>query len=52
MTPGELQDERRARDAARKKGSALEAMFRFIVWLVPTLDRFPPQPEIPSPRPR
>ena len=28
-------------DAARKSGPALEAMFRFIVWLIPTLDKFP-----------
>ena len=28
-------------DAARRSGPALEAMFQFIVWLVPTLDKFP-----------
>ena len=32
---------RQAKDAARRTGPALEAMFRFIVWLVPTLDKFP-----------
>lgn len=30
-----------AKDAARKSGPALEAMFRFIVWLIPTLDKLP-----------
>ena len=29
------------RDGARTTGSALEAHYRFVVWLVPTLERFP-----------
>jgi hypothetical protein len=28
-------------DAARKSGPALEAMYRFVVWLIPTLDKLP-----------
>lgn len=31
----------RARDAARKTGPALEAHYRFILWLLPVLERFP-----------
>jgi hypothetical protein len=27
-------------DAARKSGPALEAMYRFVVWLIPALDKF------------
>ncbi|MBI3376203.1 MAG: diversity-generating retroelement protein Avd [Betaproteobacteria bacterium] len=29
------------RDVARKTGPALEAMYRFILWLVPAVDKFP-----------
>ncbi|MCY4467938.1 MAG: diversity-generating retroelement protein Avd [Thiotrichales bacterium] len=29
------------RDAARETGPALEAWYRFLLWLVPTLERFP-----------
>ena len=29
------------RDAARETGAALEAWYRFLLWLVPTLERFP-----------
>ena len=32
---------RRTRDGARETGPALELHYRFILWLVPTLDRFP-----------
>ena len=28
-------------DRARSTGAALEAHYRFVVWLVPTLERFP-----------
>jgi hypothetical protein len=28
-------------DHARRTGPALEAMYRFILWLVPTVDKFP-----------
>lgn len=37
----EVFQEGRSGGAARRTSPALEAMFRFIVWLVPTLDRFP-----------
>ena len=30
-----------ARDRARTTGAALESHYRFILWLVPTLERFP-----------
>ena len=30
-----------AKDAARETGPALEAHYRFVVWLVPGLERFP-----------
>ena len=30
-----------SRDGARETGPALELHYRFILWLVPTLDRFP-----------
>ena len=30
-----------ARDGARETGPALEAWYRFLLWLVPTLERFP-----------
>ena len=30
-----------ARDGARETGPALELHYRFILWLVPTLDHFP-----------
>ena len=33
--------ERTAEDGARGTGPALEAHYRFVVWLVPTLERFP-----------
>lgn len=32
---------RHSSDAARKSGPALEAMYRFVVWLIPTLDKLP-----------
>ena len=32
---------RGARDGARETGPAVELHYRFILWLVPTLDRFP-----------
>ena len=32
---------KRSRDGARETGPALELHYRFILWLVPTLDRFP-----------
>lgn len=35
------EDRKFSSGAARKSGPALEAMFRFIVWLIPTLDKFP-----------
>ena len=28
-------------DAARRTAPALEAMYRFVLWLVPTVERFP-----------
>jgi 23S rRNA-intervening sequence protein len=28
-------------DAARRTGPALEAMYRFLLWLVPTIEKFP-----------
>ena len=28
-------------DAARRTGAALEAAYRFVLWLVPTVERFP-----------
>jgi hypothetical protein len=34
-------EERHTSDAARKSGPALEAMYRFVVWLIPTLDKLP-----------
>jgi hypothetical protein len=33
--------ERRRLTAARHTGPALEAMYRFILWLVPTVEKFP-----------
>jgi hypothetical protein len=30
-----------APDIARKTGPALEATYRFVVWLIPTLDKLP-----------
>ena len=30
-----------ARDGARETGAALEAWYRFLLWLVPALERFP-----------
>lgn len=41
MTAEKGEGRRPPTDAARKAGPALEAMFRFIVWLIPTLDKFP-----------
>jgi hypothetical protein len=41
MTPVESENPRQARDASRASGPALEAMFRFIVWVVPTVEKFP-----------
>jgi len=41
MTPAKGEARQQPKDAARKSGPALEAMFRFIVWLIPTLDKFP-----------
>ncbi len=32
---------RRSESAERRHGPALEAMYRFIVWLVPTVEKFP-----------
>ena len=29
------------RDHARRTGPALEAMYRFMLWLIPTVERFP-----------
>lgn len=29
------------RDHARRTGPALEAMYRFMLWLVPTVEKFP-----------
>ena len=28
-------------DAARRTGPAVEAMYRFVLWLVPTVEKFP-----------
>ena len=28
-------------DAARRTGPALEAMYRFLLWLIPTVEKFP-----------
>lgn len=36
-----VKGEGKATDAARKTGPALEAMYRFVVWLIPTLDKLP-----------
>jgi hypothetical protein len=41
MPSGKNTEHRQAADAARRTGPALEAMFQFIVWLIPTLDKFP-----------
>jgi hypothetical protein len=41
MTSPHNDEPRRPGDAARRSGAALEAMFRFIVWLIPTLDKLP-----------
>jgi len=41
MTSAKGEGRQQPKDAARKSGPALEAMFRFIVWLIPTLDKFP-----------
>jgi hypothetical protein len=41
MTVADGEGTPRPPDASRKSGPALEAMFRFIVWLIPTLDKFP-----------
>ncbi len=30
-----------ADSAARKTGPALEALYRFLLWLVPTVEKFP-----------
>ena len=32
---------RRERDAARRTGPALEATYQFILWVVPTVEKFP-----------
>ena len=37
----ENQDSSPPPDRARSTGAALEAHYRFVVWLVPTLERFP-----------
>lgn len=34
-------DSRSASERARRSGPALAAMFRFLLWLIPTLDKFP-----------
>ena len=41
--PEEQEDERRTAPAnrARTTGPALESHYRFILWLVPTVERFP-----------
>lgn len=41
MTPAEGTERQPPKDAARKSGPALEAMYRFILWLIPTLDKLP-----------
>jgi hypothetical protein len=33
--------ERRRPPSARQTGPALEAMYRFLLWLVPTVEKFP-----------
>lgn len=38
---GRPQSAESVRDGARETGHALELHYRFILWLVPTLDRFP-----------
>ena len=41
MKLSESQDSSPPSDRARSTGAALEAHYRFVVWLVPTLERFP-----------
>jgi len=41
MTPQKGDGAEASGGAARKGGPALEAMFRFMVWLLPTLDKLP-----------
>jgi hypothetical protein len=41
MTSEEGVAPRSPKDAARKSGPALEAMYRFMVWLIPTLEKLP-----------
>ena len=41
MATENSEDRKFSGGAARKAGPALEAMFRFMVWLIPTLDKFP-----------
>lgn len=40
-SPKGARTKRQRRDRARETGPAIELHYRFIVWLVPTLDRFP-----------
>jgi hypothetical protein len=41
MTSVEGAERQPPKDAARRSGPALEAMYRFILWLLPTLDKLP-----------
>ena len=40
-SPNEASPAGTIRDGARETGPALEAWYRFLLWLVPTLERFP-----------
>ena len=40
-SPNETSPDSTVRDGARETGPALEAWYRFLLWLVPTLERFP-----------
>ncbi len=40
-TEGGAPSEETVRDGARNTGPALEAHYRFLLWLVPTVERFP-----------
>ncbi len=40
MTTENSEDRKFSSGTARKSGPALEAMFRFMVWLIPALDKF------------
>ncbi len=41
MTSEQGAERRSPKDAARKSGPALEAMYGFVLWLIPTLDKLP-----------